>query len=351
MSKTLSPFLILVTVLISSFISSQNIGIGTQSPTDAFHIKSDVSMIHALRVQIGNSTKFRILENGGTTIGLNNTTGTPSNGLYVHGNTGLGISNPQDKLEVNGNLRVNGIIKPDGQAGQVGQILVNDGNGNMKWENQYQYQNFREFTYSSSPHIWTIPAGINKILVELWGAGGGGGPEGGGGGGGYVKAQIIVVPGKQYSITIGQGGTGSSSTQTGADGGDTSLSGEGIQQLIAQGGESATSFSTGEGGDAIIVPATLQAFRINGEDGNPTIREIKEYAPVDYINHWVYGNGGDGANSVKTAGKGCTVGRGVPPNTTPIYGSNTNKANLPGGGGGGCELGEDGGEGYAIIRW
>ena len=69
-----------------------------------------------------------------------------------------------------------------------------------------------------SSTTWTCPAGVNQITVELWGAGGGAGwsywmdcgaackPGGNGGNGGYAKAILNVIPGNNYSITIGLGG-------------------------------------------------------------------------------------------------------------------------------------------------
>jgi len=85
------------------------------TPTDRLHVVSNVDE-HALRVVVGGSTKMRVLSNGGTTIGVNNTAGTPANGLYVHGNIGLGVSDPTDRLAVNGDVDIDGIAKVNGIA-------------------------------------------------------------------------------------------------------------------------------------------------------------------------------------------------------------------------------------------
>jgi hypothetical protein len=83
----------------------------------------------------------------------------------------------------------------------------------------------REFVTSGS---LIIPAGVTRVLVELWGAGGGGGGSGagdcvsifghtvcflgpsgaGGGGSAYVRAVVKVTPGSTYAIVIGTGGIG-----------------------------------------------------------------------------------------------------------------------------------------------
>jgi len=47
------------------------------------HINADTGL-HALRVQLAGATVLRVLNNGGTSLGTNNTTTTPANGLYVH---------------------------------------------------------------------------------------------------------------------------------------------------------------------------------------------------------------------------------------------------------------------------
>ena len=87
------------------------------------------------------------------------------------------------------------------------------------------FNGIREFTTSGT---LTIPSGVTRVLVELWGAGGGGsgsgaghcggifgipvcglGPSGAGGGGGaYLRAVVGVTPGATYQIVLGSGGAG-----------------------------------------------------------------------------------------------------------------------------------------------
>ena len=58
---------------------------------------------------------------------------------------------------------------------------------------------------------FTVPSGVNSVIVELWGAGGGGlstwSSSGGGGGGGYGKSGVSVTSGQKYYVTVGTGGT------------------------------------------------------------------------------------------------------------------------------------------------
>jgi hypothetical protein len=96
--------------------------------------------------------------------------------------------------------------------------------------------------------VWQVPAGVTRILVELWAGGGGGGggagtttvfgqvagPGGGGGAGGYTVA-IIDVDRSSYTIRIGAGGLGgrpqAGTGEAGTNGGNTSFG-----QWIAYGG-------------------------------------------------------------------------------------------------------------------
>ncbi len=60
------------------------LGVGTQNPSDKVEIIADAGQ-DGLRVRIGTATKFRVFSNGGTSIGSNNSGGTPADGLYVKG--------------------------------------------------------------------------------------------------------------------------------------------------------------------------------------------------------------------------------------------------------------------------
>lgn len=76
-----------------------NTGIGTASPNAKFHINADSGQ-NILRAQILGTTKLLLGSNGGLTVGTNST--APTNGLFVSGNFGLGLSTPATKLHVSG---------------------------------------------------------------------------------------------------------------------------------------------------------------------------------------------------------------------------------------------------------
>lgn len=54
---------------------------------------------------------------------------------------------------------------------------------------------------------WVVPAGVTKIMIEIWG--GGGLISGSGGGGGYGRHIFTVDSLATYTITVGRGGAGS----------------------------------------------------------------------------------------------------------------------------------------------
>jgi hypothetical protein len=148
-------------------------------------------------------------------------------------NVGVGTTTPTERLDVNGNINVAGNIKIGGTAGQSGQVLMTNGSGATTWGDPCSYQNKATFTASGSGS-WTAPAGVTKVLVELWGAGGGGNVHGGGGSGAYIQARVDVTPGTTYNFSMGVGG-GGATTATANTGITTSIT-FGSIVLTANGG-------------------------------------------------------------------------------------------------------------------
>jgi len=207
----------------------------------------------------------------------------------------------------------------------------------------------------SSTGLFKVPAGVTCIKVETWGGGGSGGSgdnennsRGGGGGGAYARSFLAVIPGADYSVTIGAGGIPTSNNNNStSNGGNTSFG----TLVIAAGGTAGTDAggiggaknnSTGDirfaggtggyrddnhGGGGGGGSAFTTANGNNGADGgNPT-----------------GGNGGTGAGN---GGIGGTDSDGL---------RNGSSGNTPGGGGGGkADNGDNSGtgaNGRIIITW
>lgn len=91
---------------------------------------------------------------------------------------------------------------------------------------------------------WVAPTGVQRVFVQMWGAGGGGGrgcgPAGRGMGhpgaaGGYAQFVTCVVPGETYCFQTGLGGTGVTYGGMGCRGGCTRMCGPSLD-LSATGG-------------------------------------------------------------------------------------------------------------------
>jgi hypothetical protein len=104
---------------------------------------------------------------------------------------------------------------------------------------------YQIFTVSGS---FSVPSGVNRMIIEARGAGGGGGAGanggigGGGGQGGWVRVLVKVKAGATYRVTIGQGGVGGSqgiANGQGNTGGSTTVRprGKSVVTAEATGGE------------------------------------------------------------------------------------------------------------------
>lgn len=316
------------------------VGLGVV-PSDRLHI-SATSAENALRVQVGGLTKMRIFANGGMAIGSNNGNVTPD-GLFVLGNTGLGVSNAAEKLEVNGNVNITGGIMANGVAGSNAQLLGANSNGNLAWVNPCGYNRYLCF-WAAATSPWVAPAGVTEAEFEIWGSGGGGSGGGGGGSGGYIKAIVSVTPGQTYNITVGQGGAGvaNGANMSGGNGGITQVIGSSVD-LSAQGGLGATMTNPGAGG-SFAGTTTLSAICRAGQPGYPNFTQpiYSGYSKTEY------GNGGQPPYSYDTYGKGeITSGSG----SGIIRNDGTSGLQPGGGGGGGNYSNNKGGNGYVIVRW
>jgi hypothetical protein len=197
-------------------------------------------------------------------------------------------------------------------------------------------------TYFQTNGTFIVPAGVTRILVEMWGGGGGGGggfsnscgtiTGGGGGGGAYSKWIFNVTPGTSYPVTIGSGGSGAvnNTGNNGGNGGTTSLG-----ALISAGG--------GNGGGGAPNPCNSSNCGGNAGQGGSS-------GGGDYFNV----GGGVGESGCSDAIGGTGGGGGGPGGQGHGGGDGDN----PGGGGGGMDPynavqnhGGNGADGLVIIYY
>ena len=207
---------------------------------------------------------------------------------------------------------------------------------------------FSHLQVFNSSGTFTVPAGVTKVMVELWGAGGGGGggggggysnaggTGGGGGGGGYVKDIVNLSPGASVTVTIGNGGSGGLGGFVGTinspgQNGFSGLSG-GSSSFDANTAGGGTGGNGGQGGP-------------NGANGTGGSGGIGGNAPG------LFGIGGEFGQSGTAFGFG-----GSSPNGG--FGGNPGGDKTPGGGGSGGvgqygngNNGTNGGKGRVVVWW
>lgn len=106
---------------------------------------------------------------------------------------------------------------------------------------------------------WTVPAGVESVIVEVLGGGGGGyqgvhAPGAGGAAGVFVRARVAVTSGAVVPVTVGGGGAGGKATTTavgiGGPGGASSFG----SYVTADGGTiKQGNYSLSAGADLLIV--------------------------------------------------------------------------------------------------
>ena len=217
-------------------------------------------------------------------------------------NVGIGTLTPGEKLDVNGNVNVQGNVKVNGVSGTDGQVLMTNNTGATVWSDLCDFKNIASFTENN---LWPIPAGVTKIMIEAWGGGGGGAAGGGGGGGTYIRSQVITVaPGNILTITIGTGGSGAA-TQAGTAGDGTITTVNGIiGTYTAANGVGAGPNYGGPGIGYLLLGVPFIHFP--GQTGSPTIETYAQRTSTEFATIRKYGDGGKTVSLNSSEGKGAT---------------------------------------------
>ena len=191
----------------------------------------------------------------------------------------------------------------------------------------------KEFLTIYPGTTFTVPDGVTRLSVELYGAGGGGGAgafsnscvtEGGGGGGGAYSSTILTVqPGQNLQILAGQGGTGGPGATPGSD--TEVLDSSNNVLAVAHGGTGAPD----------VNPLCVSGVGAGGAAD-----------PTASISH-AGSSGGPGASALTTANAGGPGGKGFTPPGFPVSPNGI----FGKGGDGGSQFGNLGVNGYAILSW
>ncbi|HEV7780176.1 MAG TPA: hypothetical protein VGO58_02870 [Chitinophagaceae bacterium] len=257
------------------------------------------------------------------------------------GDGSMGIRNfsPQYPLDVTGDINTTGTIRANGTAGSSGQVLESNGDGTMQWSSVCEYKNTVSF-YVTPGSPWVVPAGVTKIMIEGWGAGGGGTAYGGGGGGGYIRAWLDVTPGDNFTIQVGTGGNGS--TTTGVNGGNTFITAP-IGLFTATGGQgslyTAPAIANSGGGIFDYPPGFQHIYGEKGKAGTAQQFAFNQAGATVFYETIHGGRGGNAGNADNNGGEGPVV----------VYNSSTTTITRYSLGGGARQPGGGGAPGYAII--
>jgi hypothetical protein len=284
---------------------------------------------------------------------------------------GLNTINPTEVLHVTGNINVtNGAIKPNGQVGQIGQVLSMSSGGNMSWANPANLTDFKNFysiqnaNTSEYATTWTVPTGVTKILVEAWGGGAGGNKSGIGGGGsggdsgGFSRGILPVLPGQIANIILGGGGIGLGPSYNSGNSGEPGH----FSNLIVNGNEiQAKGGCYGCGSPTIgdnYCSGCLSNYSTEGQPGIDHSDHFEQISTTDFVRNKNFGDGGTAAFTFfNTAGHGERSYINLTSNALTIISYSTS-GQVPGGGGGGCSYATpgfyacgNGGAGMIIIYY
>lgn len=249
-------------------------------------------------------------------------------------NVGIGTTTPTEKLDVNGNINLNGLLKVNNSTGSPGQVLMKSSSNSLVWgdpsingtsgnSNGYKH-NF--VIANNGSGSFPVPSDVTNVLVEIWGAGGSGAIStatevynattvyslnigGGGGGGGYLRALLNVTGGQNINYYVGAGRIGNGDSSTLSINGVTLIAyggKKGDTNMYAQHYMPDANTNLGLGG-GYKFPNTINSnisytVGANGENGLPT-------TTISYIggndeSNINFGNGGSAGNTINTGGTG-----------------------------------------------
>ncbi|MBD2704133.1 hypothetical protein IC229_26040 [Spirosoma sp. BT702] len=194
---------------------------------------------------------------------------------------------------------------------------------------------------SPSLYFWTVPNGVNQVLIEAWGAGAGGNiytnlGNGtitckGGGGGGYISQLVNVSPATSLTVQVSGGGRGAAgngvTALSNSGGGNTfiRIGTDGISYIDVGGGE-----VNGAGGYRGGISSNILT-NVTGQRGQDLVMAYEPRGSTDHVLNLKLGNGGSAYGTMPGGygGQVTTLNGG-----SVLYQVAATDGNFPGGGGG-----------------
>jgi hypothetical protein len=209
-----------------SFTAGAALNTGTYSGNATFSGNLTLSGVTAVNNQMNVAASTKVSLNSGTNLSHNGTNGLvdlATGDLLVRtagGSTLFTFSNTSGNFTSLGNLVANSgssvmTVKPTGLLFPDNTTQITSALGT-------------NLVVLTSSTTWTIPAGVTKVIVGVWGAGGGGqggagyGFASGGGGGLGVALVTGLTPLGTVTVTVGTGGNGGYYPSTSGTAGGTS---------------------------------------------------------------------------------------------------------------------------------
>lgn len=274
----------------------------------------------------------------GNSLNIQHSGGAPVVTVMGDGKVGINEENPANALDVGGDINTTGTIRVNGVDGLAGQALMKNNSGQLSWQFPEAFKNIQSFNIIV-PTTWTVPAGVTRIKIELWGGGGGGGGVTSGHSGAYVMALLSVTPGDVWNVLVGQGGSGGD--PAGNPGDTTSFTRGGISINACGGRQSNTIFCAD-----YVVTGTSNYIGLKGHTGCAAKYSYEEISNSFFI--FVQDADGADAPLMPHTGGGSGWGRTNGDGSNPT-GAQGGSGSAPGGGGG-LRYGS-GGNGLLVISW
>jgi hypothetical protein len=196
----------------------------------------------------------------------------PAGSQGIEGDPGpTGTVGPQGPQGVQGDRGFPGLSGATGAQGPPGSQGIQGLPGIQGPDGPGGFRGMQEFInpggVSLLPYVWSPPAGVTHVMVQMWGGGGGGANfnglvQGTGGGGGAFSSSVLdVTPGTIYIVNVGGGGTGAPVFGSAGNGSESNMSVQGGEKLIFAAGGSAgiNSNFTVDGGQPDLSAAVSRA--------------------------------------------------------------------------------------------